>query len=110
MERPVDTDEIERELRATISARREVGLAYEDHLIESFLQKLNQRAMMQPPPVMASQPARGASSGQRLALGIVSVGGMIPLSAIALALGGFAGLVLVGVVVLGVNIAFNAHY
>jgi hypothetical protein len=108
MQQPTNADEIERELRATLSARQEMGSAYEDHLIEGFMQKLNQRALVQPTPVVVPQPPRGASAGQRLALAIVSVGGMIPLSAIALALGGFPAFLLAGVVVLGINLAFNA--
>lgn len=109
MERQPGTDEIERELRATLSARREVGPDYEDHLIESFMQKLHQRALAAPMPVVVPQRPRGASSGQRLALGIVSVGCLIPLSAIALSIGGFAAFLVVGLVVLGINVAFNAY-
>ena len=32
MQRPPQTDEMQRELHATLSAMREVGPAYEDHL------------------------------------------------------------------------------
>ena len=46
MDRQVDTDELERELRATLAARREVGPTYDDHLIEAFMQKLNQQLML----------------------------------------------------------------
>jgi hypothetical protein len=106
MERQANTDEMERELRATISARREVGPDYEDHLIEAFMQKLNQRALM--PPVVVQQPMRGPTSGQRLGLGIVSVACMIPLSAIALSVSGFFAFLVVAMVVLGINIVFDA--
>lgn len=114
MQRPVDTDEIERELRATLSARREMGPAYEDHLIEAFMQKLNQRALA--PQPIPPQPARGPSDGQRLALAIVSLALLIPLVVIgalfSLSLHGgggplFAYLAMMCLTVLGVNYFFN---
>src|ERR1041385_1273405 len=46
MDRQVDTDELERELRATLAAHREVGPNYDDPLIEAFMQKLNQQLVM----------------------------------------------------------------
>lgn len=40
MEKLVDTREIERELRATLSAQREIGPDYDHQLIEGFMRKL----------------------------------------------------------------------
>jgi hypothetical protein len=114
MQRQVSTDEIERELRATLSARREIGPAYEDHLIEAFMQKLNQQALL-PHPVQP-QPTRGPSEGQRLALAIVSLALLIPLILLGflfyLSLHGggtpfFVFLAMICLTVLGVNYLFN---
>ncbi len=114
MQQQMDTEEIERELRATLSARREVGSAYEDHLIDAFMQKLNQRALL--PHAAQPQPTRGPSDGQRLGLAIVSLALLVPLIILgvvfALSLHGgggpfFAYLALVCLTVLGVNYLFN---
>lgn len=62
MDRQVDTDELERELRATLAARREVGPDYDDLLIEAFMQKLNQQLVIasshQPEQLMLAQEER----------------------------------------------------
>jgi hypothetical protein len=58
MDRQVDTEEIERELRATLSARREVGPTYDDHLIEAFMQKLNQQLVAPSPNPPEQQHAQ----------------------------------------------------
>jgi hypothetical protein len=107
MEKQTDTDEIERELRATLSARREVGPDYDDHLIESFMQKLNQRALAAPAP----QPStgHGPTPNQRLALGIVSLVFLVPLAAVTISDGGLLAFGIICFVVLGINIAFNAR-
>lgn len=107
METRVNTDEIERELRATLSARREVGPTYDDHLIEAFMQKLNQQVIV--PPAPQPRPSHAASAGQRMGLAIVSLVFLIPLTAIALSDGGSLAFGLICLVVLGINIAFNAR-
>ena len=43
MEKLVDTHEIERELRATLSAQREIGPNYDNQLVEGFMQKKSTR-------------------------------------------------------------------
>lgn len=62
MDRQVDTDELERELRATLAAHREVGPDYDDQLIEAFMQKLNQQLVIasshQPEQLMPAQEER----------------------------------------------------
>ena len=108
MEKLVDTHEIERELRATLSAQREIGPNYENQLIEGFMRKMNQHAFA-PPPTAPNQMSftPGVAAGLRLALAILSLVFLIPLSAITTANSGLAALVVVGLVVLGINIAFN---
>jgi len=69
MDQQVNTDELERELRATLAARREVGPTYDDHLIEAFMQKLNQQLVVasshqpeqQPTPAQEKERRRGAA-------------------------------------------------
>ena len=112
MQRLVDTHELERELRATLSAQREIGPNYDHQLIESFMQKVNQQQPIAPiVPIVpvASQPqlTPGMVFGLRLALAICSLVFLIPLAAITTANSGLAALVVVGIVVLGINIAFN---
>ena len=116
MERQVNTDEIERELRATISARREVGRAYEEQLIEAFTQKLHQQVLL--PQLMPPQQKHSPSESRRLALAVVSLALLIPLIAIgvlfALSLhnGGlfFAYLAIICLTVLDINYFFNKRH
>ena len=112
MQKLVDTHEIERELRATLSAQREIGPNYDNQLIEGFMQKMNQHALAPvaaPPPHQTPFPPNVAA-GLRLALAILSLVFLIPLSAITTVNSGLAGLVVVGAVVLGINIAFNRKH
>ncbi len=117
METRANTDEIERELRATLSARREVGPTYDDHLIDSFMQKLNQQALV--PAAPQPQPRHGPSDGQRLGLAIVSLCLLIPmtlilfwvyLSAHTSFFAFFALFALLCLMMLGVNYLFNRQH
>jgi len=105
MEKLVDTHELERELRATLSAQREIGPNYDHQLIENFMQKVHGQAPI--PSFNQTPSASVVAVGLRLALAILSLIFLIPLAAITTANSGLAGLVVVGLVVLGVNIAFN---
>lgn len=114
MQKLVDTHELERELRATLSAQREIGPNYEHQLVENFMQRVNQQGVppsFQPqplmPPMMPPAPAPHVTAGMRLALGIISVIFMVPLAAITTANSGLAALFVAGLVVLGINFAFN---
>ncbi len=116
MQTHMNTDEIERELRATISARREVGSAYEDHLIDAFMQRLNQRALI--PQPLQPQATHSPSGGQRLALAIVSLALLLPLILLGFVIylsvhGGsgvfFTFLAMICLTMLGVNYLFNKH-
>lgn len=112
MEKLVDTLEIERELRATLSAQREIGPNYDNQLVEGFMQKMNRHAFAPTPIPTPNQMTftPGVATGLRLALAILSLIFLIPLSAITTANSGLAGLVVVGLVVLGINIAFNRRH
>ncbi|HEX9056658.1 MAG TPA: hypothetical protein VF818_03920 [Ktedonobacterales bacterium] len=73
----MNTGEIQHDLRATLSARREMGPEYDDHLVESFMRKLDAQL---PALRGARMPASDApSAGQRLALAVVSLALLIPL-------------------------------
>jgi hypothetical protein len=77
------------------------------------MQRVNQQGV--PPsfptqplmPPMPSAPAPHVTAGMRLALAIISVIFMVPLSAITTANSGLAALFVAGLVVLGINLAFN---
>ena len=109
MEKLVDTREIERELRATLSAQREIGPDYDHQLIEGFMRKMNTHAFAPAPVPTPNQMTftPGVAAGLRLALAILSLIFLIPLSAITTSNSGLAALIVVGLVVLGINIAFN---
>lgn len=101
---PAQSDDINRELQATLQARRELGTtAYDEHFIEALVEKLRAEAR-------AAQPQHrdvGPPSDQRLALAICSLIFGIPL--IAIASGNLIGLILVCATLLGINFAFNAR-
>ncbi|MFF4621351.1 hypothetical protein [Nonomuraea jabiensis] len=66
------------ELRAAYQARQDLGPEYEDALIQSFLEKMDQEVDRRVEDQLARQRQVGqvqpvAGSGQRLALAIVSV-------------------------------------
>jgi hypothetical protein len=101
--------ELTRELNATLQTRRELGQEYEEELIASFLEKIDQRletvvdkrmrrqmAEHQMNAARGTRPQSGSPSypegmGPRL-LGVASLVLAVPLSAIAAVNTGFAGL------------------
>jgi hypothetical protein len=112
MEKLVDTHELERELRATLSAQREIGPNYDHQLVENFMQKVNQQGFAATPmPIRHQQPQPNLAAGLRLTLAILSLIFLIPLAAITTNAenGGLAALFIVAAVVLGINFAFNRH-
>ncbi|HLV99460.1 MAG TPA: hypothetical protein VKT82_12370 [Ktedonobacterales bacterium] len=115
MEKLVDTHELERELRATLSAQREMGPNYDHHLVQNFMQKVNQQGfapMPAPMPIQQQQTPPNVAVALRLVLAILSLIFMIPLAAITTSAnsGGLAALFIVAGVVLGINFAFNRHH
>ncbi|MFG2073420.1 hypothetical protein [Nonomuraea maritima] len=68
------------ELRAAVSARRDLGPDFEDAVVDSFLDKMGQEIDRRVDERLATAPeagkaraSSGPSQGQRLALAIVSV-------------------------------------
>ncbi|GGS69836.1 hypothetical protein ACFFV7_17455 [Nonomuraea spiralis] len=104
------------ELKAAVSARRDLGPDFEDALVESFLDKVGQEVdrrvdeRLATTAPRAKAPVSRSSEGQRLALAIVSLS-LGTLSTIALAFAGggrMAALVPIWVGIIIVNVVFNS--
>ncbi|MEI7032452.1 hypothetical protein [Streptomyces pratensis] len=108
--------ELKKELAATLQARGELGAEYETALIDSFLEKVEQRldttldrrvrrqlAEQQMTTARGGRPAGPGSFGERNGLGIVSLVLAVPLSAIGVANAGIEGLVVAWLGIVGVN-------
>ncbi|MEU4191541.1 hypothetical protein AB0E69_06570 [Kribbella sp. NPDC026611] len=108
------TDEVRKDLRAAVAARQELGQEYENELIDSFLEKLDQRDAQRrgmplpyaghPEPARPRHPSREPDPGG-LALAIVSVVVAIPITAIAAAMVGMPGVIIAWFGLLGINFA-----
>ena len=95
------------ELSAAVEARRELGPEHERELIESFLDRIERGLERR---VAEQAPARrdyGGEQQRRLVLAAVSVAAGVPLTAIALATGGLAALIVVWAGIVLVNLAFS---
>ncbi|WP_406476982.1 hypothetical protein [Streptomyces sp. NBC_01615] len=115
--------ELKKELDATLHARRELGDEYESALVDSFLEKVEQRldgaVDRQVRRQLAEQQmvvARGARSpqgsdtwGERFGFGIVSLVLAIPLSAIGGGVADLPGLLVAWVGIVGVNVVQAAR-
>ncbi|MFJ7630763.1 hypothetical protein ACIQZN_30220 [Streptomyces sp. NPDC097595] len=116
--------ELDRELKATLQARSELGADYDSALVESFLEKVEQRLdatldrrVRRHLAEERTAVARGARTperppgnfGERYGLGIVSLVLAVPLSAIGAANAGIGGLVVAWLGIVGVN-AFQAGH
>jgi len=109
--------ELKKELDATLQARRELGEEYESALVDSFLEKVDQRidgaVERRVRRQMAEQQmvvARGSRSpqttdswGERYGFGIVSLVLAIPLSAIGGGIADIPGLLITWFGIVGVN-------
>ncbi|MFD7457634.1 MULTISPECIES: hypothetical protein [unclassified Streptomyces] len=117
-----DTD-LKRELDATLRARRDLGEEYESALVDSFLEKVDQRIdgaierrvrrrlaeerLAEARDTRA--PGDADSWGERYGFGIVSLVLAIPLSAIGGGIGGLPGLIAAWAGVVGVNVVQAAR-
>ncbi|WP_128431371.1 hypothetical protein [Streptomyces cyaneus] len=115
--------ELKRELNATLQARRELGDEYESALVDSFLEKVDQRidgaVERRLRRQLAEQQmvvARGARSpkatdsfGERFGFGIVSLVLAVPLSAIGAGTAHLPGLLVSWVGIVGVNVVQAAR-
>ncbi|MEV0176542.1 hypothetical protein AB0I00_36220 [Streptomyces sp. NPDC050803] len=115
--------ELKKELNATLQARRELGEEYESALVDSFLEKVDQRidgaVERRVRRQLAEQQmvvARGARSpkptdsfGERFGFGIVSLVLAIPLSGIGGGVSGLPGLLVAWAGIVGVNVVQAAR-
>src|SRR5436305_13872731 len=99
----MDPNEFQRDLHATRSAMREAGPEHDDEFVDLFVQKFTQQMMVQIRSEIQQQMhgvsgGGSASAGMRLALAIVSICVLIPLTAIILGTLNFVGLIGLGLV------------
>ncbi|MFK0116306.1 hypothetical protein [Streptomyces sp. NPDC090994] len=115
--------ELKKELDATLRARRELGEDYDSALVESFLEKVDQRidgaverrvrrqfAEQQMVSARDSRAARATDSfGERFGFGIVSLVLAVPLSAIGGGVAHLPGLLTAWAGIVGVNVVQAAR-
>lgn len=116
--------ELKKELKATLQARSELGAEYESALVESFLEKVEQRLdgtldrrVRRHLAEQQINVARGARTpqpplghfGERYGFAIISMILAMPLSAIGVANAGIEGLVVAWLGIVGVNVVQAAH-
>lgn len=115
--------ELKKELDATLHARRELGDEYESALVESFLEKVEQRLdgtvdrrvrrQLAEQQMVAARDARSPRSsdswGERFGFGIVSLVLAIPLSAIGGGVAHLPGLLVAWAGIVGVNVVQAAR-
>jgi hypothetical protein len=117
--------ELKKELDATLHARKELGADYESALVDSFLEKVEQRLdgavdrrvrrQLAEQQMVAARDARspqGSSDswGERFGFGIVSLVLAVPLSAIGGGVAHLPGLLVAWVGIVGVNVVQAARF
>ncbi|MDW4906023.1 hypothetical protein RB628_11925 [Streptomyces sp. ADMS] len=109
--------DLKKELDATLQARRELGDEYESALVDSFLEKVDQRIdgsverrvrrQLAEQQMVVARDSRGPKStdtfGERFGFGIVSLVLAIPLSGIGGGVAGLPGLLVAWAGIVGVN-------
>ncbi len=109
--------DLKKELNATLQARRELGDEYESALVDSFLEKVDQRIdgsverrvrrQLAEQQMVVARGSRGPKSsdsfGDRFGFGIVSLVLAIPLSGIGGGVAGLPGLLVAWAGIVGVN-------
>ncbi|MFE3599962.1 hypothetical protein [Streptomyces sp. NPDC059142] len=116
--------ELKKDLDATLQARNELGAEYDSALIESFLEKVEQRLdstvdrrvrrqLAEKQMVVARGNAPSSPSvegfGERFGFGLVSLILAVPLTAIAVVNAGFKGLVVCWIGIVAVNAVHALH-
>lgn len=115
--------ELKKELNASLQARRELGEEYESALVESFLEKVDQRIdgaverrvrrQLAERRMTVTRDARSPkvtdSWGERFGFGIVSLVLAVPLSAIGGGVGHLPGLIVAWLGIVGVNVVQAAR-
>jgi hypothetical protein len=102
-----NAQEIQRELQASLSARRELGPEYDEHFIARLTDQLTAR-VRQEVALAPRQRASSLSADQRTAIAICSLIFGIPLVAIAGGIAGTVGLVVAFTALVLINLGVNA--
>lgn len=117
--------ELKKELDATLHARKELGADYESALVDSFLEKVEQRldgavdrrvrrqlAEQQMVVARDARSPQGSSDtwGERFGFGIVSLVLAVPLSAIGGGVADLPGLLVAWAGIVGVNVVQAARF
>ena len=104
-----DSQDLQREIQATLSARRALGSEYDDQFIQRLVERLT--AQVHQEVARAPRPhASGLSSEQRTGIAICSLIFGIPLVAIAGGIGGPVGLAVAFVALVLINLAAGASW
>lgn len=115
----MESQELKKELSATLDARRELGPEYEAALVDSFVEKVEtqvrRRLAEQRLSAARGGPERAGDSpdgnfGERFGFAIITLVLAIPLSAIGAAQAGLSGLVVAWLGILGVNYVHAAKF
>lgn len=111
------TQELKKELDATLKARRELGPEYEAALVDSFVEKVDtqvRRRLAEQRLAEVRGPAPGDAGaegnfGERFGFAIIALVLAIPLTAVAAVQTGFKGLVVAWAGIVGVNLVHAAR-
>lgn len=113
----MESQELKKELAATLDARRELGPEYEAALLDSFVEKVDTqvRRRLAEERLSAARPQRSAEPvdgnfGERFGFAIITLVLAIPLSAIGAAEANLSGLIVAWVGILGVNYVHAAKF
>jgi hypothetical protein len=98
--------ETQTELEAALAARRELGPELEPHVIESFVERIEQRLEKGGGPPARTQSQRQGREGS-FVLAVLSVIVAIPITAIALTQAGLLALIVVWAGLVLVNAVYN---
>jgi hypothetical protein len=83
------TEDVRRDLQATLAARRELGTSYDDHFLDALVEKLSAQVRQEIATApRVQQPSNKLSPEQRTGVAICSLIFGIPIIAIALGAGG----------------------
>lgn len=93
------------ELEALLATRKDLGAQYDDALVDSFADRIEQAIELRTRQVLGARAReRGAGEGQ-FWLGVISLGAGIPISGIAGGIAELPGLIAAWTGIVGVNVA-----
>jgi hypothetical protein len=103
----MSTSELPRdELAASLAARRELGPDYDAAFVEAVAERIEAAAMRRPAQAQSTERSEHAERSVALTVVCVSLVVSIPVSAIAAINTGLAGLTVVWLAIVAINVAF----